>query len=135
MKERATYTSEQKMSIVLRVLSHKNSIQEVAAETGVAPTLISLWKKQAELAIAERFLPQPRGRRKAVKTQQDMSSEMKVLKSAARKARHKVSRLELALAASKKHISTLERKLADIAEQLGFRLVRERKTRTETDKK
>ena len=60
MKNRANYTTEEKLAIVREVLSRKRSIQRIGEEKGIAPTLISLWKKQAEDAMSERFQPRPK---------------------------------------------------------------------------
>ena len=52
MKERASYTPEEKLEIIKAIFSKKAKIQDVAKKKGIAPTLISLWKKQAEDAKA-----------------------------------------------------------------------------------
>ena len=63
-RTRTSYAPEEKAEIIMAVLTRKTTIQKVAKEKNVAPTLISLWKKQAEDAILERFTGTRPGRRK-----------------------------------------------------------------------
>ena len=54
-RTRTPYTPQEKAEIVLAVLTRKTTIQKIAKERNIAATLVSLWKKQAEDAIHERF--------------------------------------------------------------------------------
>ena len=128
MKSRTSYTAEQKLAIVREVMSRKVSIQKVAARENIAATLISLWKKQAEDAMAERFQPKPKGRRK-VETPVDNSELVKKIKNETRKVKIKASHLESALKESKKRVATLEAKLGDVCAALGYKLVKVRRSR------
>lgn len=129
MKNRASYTAQEKLAIVKKVLSRKHSIQDVAKEKGIAATLISLWKKQAEEAMAARFEPQPKGRRKAVKPAEETAADTKSLKNEARKAKIKAAHLDASLKEAKKRVSVLEQQLASLCQALGYKLVKARKPR------
>lgn len=129
MKDRSSYSAEEKLDIVKLVLSRKRSIQDVAKEKGIAATLISLWKKQAEDAMAARFQPRPKGRRKVEKTEECAAAETKSLKNDARKAKIKASHLESSLKESKKRVALLEQQLGELCAVLGYKLVKARKTR------
>lgn len=129
MKNRASYTAQEKLAIVKKVLSRKHSIQDVAKEKGIAATLISLWKKQAEDAMAARFEPQPKGRRKTVKPAEESAADTKSLKNEARKAKIKAAHLDTSLKEAKKRVALLEQQLATLCQALGYRLVKARKSR------
>lgn len=119
----ASYTPEEKKQIVLDVLSRKTTIQKIAAKKNIAPTLISLWKKQAEDAVYARFQPQPRGRRKAVAvtTAQPKASTME-LRAELRKTRTKLTRTENALKATRERLEGLESGVKGMAEAMGCKL-------------
>lgn len=119
----ASYTPEEKKQIVLDVLSRKTTIQKIAAKKNIAPTLISLWKKQAEDAVYARFQPQPRGRRKAVAvtTAQPKASTME-LRAELRKTRTKLTRTENALKAARERLEGLESGVKGMAEAMGCKL-------------
>lgn len=119
----ASYTPEEKKQIVLDVLSRKTTIQKIAAKKNIAPTLISLWKKQAEDAVYARFQPQPRGRRKAVAvtTAQPKASTME-LRAELRKTRTKLTRTENALKAARERLEGLESGVKGMAETMGCKL-------------
>ncbi len=129
MKDRSSYSPEEKLAIVKLVLSRKRSIQDVAKEKGIAATLISLWKKQAEDAMASRFQPQPKGRRKVKNTEVCVAAEAKTLKNDARKAKIKASHLESSLKDAKKRVALLEHQLGELCAALGYKLVKARKPR------
>lgn len=118
-KVHKTYTTAQKKEIILSVLSRKTTIQKVAAKEGIAPTLVSLWKKQAEDAIEDRFKPQPRGRRKSTESLDSAEQELQNLRKELRKARTKVARLESTL----KRESQRMREFTALIESWGFRLI------------
>lgn len=124
-----TYTTEHKKDIILSVLARKTTIQKVAAQEGIAPTLVSLWKKQAEDAIEERFKPQPRGRRKAEECPEAAAEELNKLRAELRKARTKIARLETTLDRESKRM----REFNKLIESWGFRLVAQRGTKTIND--
>lgn len=122
-KTHQTYTAEEKTKIILDILTRKTSIQKIAKEKSIAPTLVSLWKKQAEDAIAARFQPQPRGRRKAATTKTaEPKADVRALKAELRKARTKATRTETQLKAAKAHIATLESGVTALAATMGCKL-------------
>lgn len=122
-KTHTTYTPEEKTNMILAVLSRKTTIQKISAEKGIAATLISLWKKQAEDAVAARFQPQPRGRRKsATPKAAEPKSEVRTLKAELRKARAKATRTETALKNAKAQIATLESGVNALAASMGCKL-------------
>ena len=96
-KTRTNYTPEEKLQIILDVMTRKSSIQNLAKEKNIAPTLISLWKKQAEDAILERFKSRTRGRRPKAAEETGKTPEMRTLRNEARKARIKAAHLETSL--------------------------------------
>lgn len=127
-KPHNTYSPEEKKQIILDIMTRKTTIQKVAAQKGVAATLISLWKKQAEDAIAARFQPQPRGRRKsAAPKAAEPKADVRTLKAELRKARTKATRLETSLKKAKAQIATLETGVNALADAMGCKL---RKVRT-----
>ena len=129
MKNRASYTPEEKLQIVRAVLSKKTTIQKVAKEKDIAPTLISLWKKQAEDSMLARFQPQPKGRRKSTPVAAPADSDTHCLKNDARKAKIKAAHLEASLKEMKARVAKLESKFNDIASDLGYKLVKVRTPR------
>lgn len=124
-----TYTTEHKKDIILSVLARKTTIQKVAAQEGIAPTLVSLWKKQAEDAIEERFKPQPRGRRKAEDCPETAAEELQKLRKELRKAQNKIDRLETTLQRESQRM----REFNALIESWGFRLVVTRGAKTIDD--
>ena len=130
MKSRTSYTAEQKLAIVREVMSRKVSIQKVAAREQIAATLISLWKKQAEDAMVERFQPKPKGRRKAEMPAEN-AEQMQKIKNESRKIKIKASHLESSLKESKKRVAMLEAKLGDVCAVLGYKLLKVRRARKE----
>lgn len=119
----ASYTPEEKKQIILDVLSRKTTIQKIAAKKNIAPTLISLWKKQAEDAVYARFQPQPRGRRKSVATAEvQPKASTTELRAELRKTRSKLTRTENALKAAQKRLAGLEGGVKSMAEVMGCKL-------------
>jgi len=129
MKDRASYSPEEKMKIVKAVLSKKTSIQKIASEKNIAPTLISLWKKQAEDAMMARFQPQPKGRRKSTPAATQPDSSSRAIKNDARKAKIKAAHLEASLKESKARCAKLEEQIGTIVATLGCKMVKVRTPR------
>lgn len=129
MKERVTYTPEEKLNIVKAVFSRKRSIQTIASEKGIAPTLISLWKKQAEEAMAERFSSRSGGRRKVESCSHAEAELTKRLRNEARKAKIKASHLEASLKETKKRLSAIESQLAELLSVAGYKMTKVRRPR------
>lgn len=122
-KQHNSYTPEEKTQIILDILTRKTTIQKIAAQKNIAPTLVSLWKKQAEDAIAARFQPQPRGRRKSATPKvAEPKAEVRTLKAELRKARTKATRMENSLKAAKAQIATLEGGVNALATAMGCKL-------------
>lgn len=122
-KTHNTYTAEEKTKIILDILSRKSSIQKIAKEKNVAPTLVSLWKKQAEDAIVARFQPQPRGRRKSVTPKvAEPKAAVREMKAELRKARAKATRTETALKNAKAQLAVLEGGVNALADAMGCTL-------------
>ena len=120
-KKHATYTAKEKAEIVLRILQkgRDNTIQKVAAEKNIVPTLISLWKKQAEEAVLERFSATRPGRRKIEPSADEMKGDVRTARLAARSAKTRASRLEASLKAARARIATLENAIQELAELAG----------------
>ena len=129
MKNRASHTPEEKLQIVRAVLSKKTTIQKVAKEKNIAPTLISLWKKQAEDSMLARFQPQPKGRRKSTPVAAPVDSDTRGLKNEARKAKIKAAHLEASLKEMKARVAKAESIVRELAAQLGYKLVKVRTPR------
>lgn len=130
MKTRASYSPEEKLQIIRSIFSRKTTIQKVSKEKGIAPTLISLWKKQAEDAMLARFQPQPKGRKKAAPAPAaPVSVEVRSLKNEARKAKIKAAHLESSAREVKARFVALENSIAEAAATMGFRLVKARRPR------
>ena len=113
----------------MSILTKKTTIQNIAKEKNVAPTLVSLWKKQAEDAIFARFQPQPRGRRKATASKAEAKSSIQSSRMEARKAKTRAKRLEAKLKESRERVEVLETGLRKLVEELGFRMVKARRPR------
>ena len=133
MKERASYTPEEKLQIIKAIFAKKVSIQDIAREKGIAPTLISLWKKQAEDAMEARFQPQPKGRRKSVPAVAAPCEGERVLKNDARKAKIKAAHLEASLRETKARCAKLEEQVAALVATFGCRMVKLRNPRKGRD--
>lgn len=129
MKDRASYTPEEKLKIVRDVLAKKTSIQKVAKEKDIAPTLISLWKKQAEDAMLARFQPQPKGRRKSTPVAAPLDAESRSIKNDARKAKIKAAHLEASLRELKGRLSRYEEQIQQLVSLMGCKAVKVRAKR------
>ncbi|MBQ6940982.1 MAG: transposase [Akkermansia sp.] len=123
-RTRTPYSAEEKAQIVLAVLHHKTSIQKIAGEKNIAPTLVSLWKKQAEDAILDRFVSTRPGRRKVEATPDDIKDELRAARLEARTAKTRATRLETSLKASKARVAALEAGIRDLAAVMGCKLVK-----------
>lgn len=123
-RTRTPYSAEEKAQIVLAVLHHKTSIQKIAGEKNIAPTLVSLWKKQAEDAILDRFVSTRPGRRKVEATPDDIKDELRAARLEARTAKTRATRLEASLKASKARVAALEAGIRDLAAVMGCKLVK-----------
>lgn len=123
-RTRTPYSAEEKAQIVLAVLHHKTSIQKIAGEKNIAPTLVSLWKKQAEDAILDRFVSTRPGRRKVEATPDDIKDELRAARLEARTAKTRATRLETSLKASKARVAALEASIRDLAAVMGCKLVK-----------
>lgn len=115
------------MRIILDVMARKMSIQNLSKEKNIAPTLISLWKKQAEDAILERFKARTRGRRPKAVEETSKMPEVRTLRNEARKARIKAAHLETSLKDCKAKLAATEEKLSDLAGAMGYKVVRNTK--------
>lgn len=129
MRKRTTYSPEEKLKIIRDVFSRKATIQKIAKEKDIAPTLISLWKKQAEDAMTDRFRPQPKGRRKVNAPKAGALQETRILKNEARKAKIKAAHLETSLKEARSRAAKLEAQLSAIASTMGCKLVKVRSRR------
>ena len=126
-KTRTNYTPEEKLQIILDVMTRKSSIQNLAKEKNIAPTLICLWKKQAEDAILERFKSRTRGRRPKAAEETGKTPEMRTLRNEARKARIKAAHLETSLKDCKAKLAATQDKLGELAGAMGYKVVRNTK--------
>ena len=135
MKDRASYTTEEKLSIVKDVFSRKRTIQHIAKEKGISPTLISLWKKQAEDAIAERFASRSKSRQKSEKCSAGETAAAKRLRNDARKAKIRATHLENSLKDAKKLISVMEFRLGEVLAVAGYKMVKVRRPRQNKQEK
>lgn len=123
-RTRTPYSAEEKAQIVLAVLHHKTSIQKIAGEKNIAPTLVSLWKKQAEDAILDRFVSTRPGRRKTEATPDDIKDDLRAARLEARTAKTRATRLENSLKASKARVAALETSVRELAAVMGCKLVK-----------
>ncbi len=126
---RTSYTAEEKMQIILGILTKKTSIQKVAQEKGIAPTLISLWKKQALEAVESRFQPQPKGRKKGAAAPVAEGAALKAARNETRAAKIRASHLEKSLRETREKLAGIEAQLQTLASGFGCKLVKERKPR------
>ena len=123
-KTRTSYTPEEKAEIILAVMNRKTTIQKIANQKGIAPTLVSLWKKQAEDAILERFVGTRPGRRKAEVSPDEVKGELRGARIDARTAKTRATRLEASLKAAKARIAVLEEGVRGMAAEMGCKLVK-----------
>lgn len=132
-RTRTSYAPEEKAEIIMAVLTRKTTIQKVAKEKNVAPTLISLWKKQAEEAILERFVGTRPGRRKVEACSDDVKEELRVARIAARTAKTRATRLEGALKTAKARNAELEQGVRNMAAAMGCKLAKAKRPRSKKD--
>lgn len=123
-KARTTYTAEEKAEIILAVLSRKTTIQKIAKEKKIAATLVSLWKKQAEDAILERFAGRRPGRHKVEVSAEDVKEELRSARITARTSKTRATRLEASLKSAKSRIAELENGMRSLAATMGCKLVK-----------
>lgn len=128
-RKRASYTPEEKVEIILSVMSRKTTIQKIAKEKNVAPTLVSLWKKQAEDAILERFVGTRPGRRKIEVSPEDMKGNLRKARIEARTAKTRATRLESALKNAKERVAALESGVRAMAASMGCKLAKSERAR------
>lgn len=128
-RTRASYSPEDKVEIILAVMNRKTSIQKIAKEKNIAPTLVSLWKKQAEDAILERFVGTRPGRRKVEVTPDDMKGSLRTARIEARTAKTRATRLEASLKNAKARVAALEAGVRELAEVMGCKLTKAVRTR------
>lgn len=105
-------------------MNRKTTIQKIAREKNIAPTLVSLWKKQAEDAIVERFVSTRPGRRKTEVTPDDVRGDLRSARVEARTAKTRATRLESSLKASRDRVAALESSVRDLAAVMGCKLVK-----------
>ncbi|MBE6415111.1 MAG: hypothetical protein E7032_01090 [Akkermansiaceae bacterium] len=132
-RTRTPYTAEEKTEIILAVMNRKTTIQKIAKEKNIAPTLVSLWKKQAEDAILERFASTRPGRRKVEVTPDDVKDELRKARIEARTAKTRATRLESALKNAKSRVAALESSVRDLAAVMGCKLVKAVRPRRKKD--
>ncbi len=132
-RTRTPYTAEEKTEIILAVMNRKTTIQKIAKEKNIAPTLVSLWKKQAEDAILERFASTRPGRRKTEVTPDDVKDELRKARIEARTAKTRATRLEAALKNAKSRVAALESSVRDLAAVMGCKLVKAVRPRRKKD--
>lgn len=132
-RTRTPYTAEEKTEIILAVMNRKTTIQKIAKEKNIAPTLVSLWKKQAEDAIMERFASTRPGRRKVEVTPDDVKDELRKARIEARTAKTRATRLETALKNAKSRVAALESSVRDLAAVMGCKLVKAVRPRRKKD--
>ncbi|MBR5888939.1 MAG: transposase [Akkermansia sp.] len=130
---RTTYAPEEKAEIIMAVLTRKTTIQKVAKEKNVAPTLISLWKKQAEEAILERFVDSRPGRRKVEVSADDVKEELRAARIVARTAKTRATRLEAALKTAKARVAELEQGVRNMAATMGCKLAKAKRPLRQKD--
>lgn len=123
-KTRTSYTPEEKTEIILAVMNRKTTIQKIAKEKGIAPTLVSLWRKQAEDAIMERFAGTRPGRRKMEVAPDDVKEELRKARIEARTSKTRATRLETSLKVVKGRAAALEAGIRELAAEMGCKLVK-----------
>lgn len=128
-KKHAIYDAKEKAAIVLAVLTGEKSIQKIAKEKDIVPTLVSLWKKQAVDAINDRFTTVTRGRRKATTTKAEVKEDGRVMRGELRKARARATRAEHAMESMRERLSALENAVEAMTAALGCKMVKVRRAR------
>ncbi len=130
-KKHATYTAQEKTEIVLRILQkgRDNTIQKVAAEKNIVPTLISLWKKQAEEAILKRFENATPGRRKSVEPKAALKEDARATRVELRRAKTRATRAENKLKGVTERLAVLEQGVTAMSTAMGCKLVKKRAKR------
>lgn len=128
-KTRTSYTPEEKTEIILAVMNRKTTIQKIAKEKNIAATLVSLWKKQAEDAILERFSSSRPGRRKVEPSVDDIKGDVRAARVDARTAKTRATRLETSLKTARARIALLEKAINDLAGVMGCKLVKQVRSR------
>lgn len=130
-KKHATYTAKEKAEIVLRVMQkgRDNTIQKVAAEKNIVPTLISLWKKQAEEAILSRFENATPGRRKSTEPKAAAKEEARATRAELRRARTRATKAENKLRDVTERLTVLEQGVNAMSAAMGCKLVKKRAKR------
>lgn len=128
-RTRTPYSAEEKSEIILAVMNRKTTIQKIAKEKGIAPTLVSLWKKQAEDAIKDRFASTRPGRRKVETTADDIKGDLRTARIDARTAKTRATRLETSLKNAKARVAALEAAVRELAGVMGCKLVKEKQPR------
>lgn len=123
-KSRTSYSPEEKAEIILAVMSRKTTIQKISKEKNIAATLVSLWKKQAEEAIVERFASRRPGRHKVEATPDDLKQELRAARIAARTSKTRATRLESTVKAAKARVAELESGVRALAGTMGCKLVK-----------
>jgi transposase-like protein len=123
-KTRTSYTPEEKTEIILAVMNRKTTIQKIAKEKGIAPTLVSLWRKQAEDAIMERFAGTRPGRCKMEVAPDDVKEELRKARIEARTSKTRATRLETSLKVAKARAAALEAGIRGLAAEMGCKLVK-----------
>ncbi len=126
---RTSHSADDKMQIVLDILSKKTNIQKVARARGIAPTLISLWKKQGLEAMKARFEPQPKGRKKSVCEPSAPKGDVRAARKDARAAKIRAAHLENSLREARARLQAMEEQVQAMAAALGCSLVKNRKPR------
>lgn len=128
-KTRTSYTPEEKTEIILAVMNRKTTIQKIAKEKNIAATLVSLWKKQAEDAILERFCNSRPGRRKVEPSADDIKGDIRAARVDARTAKTRATRLETSLKNARARIAQLEKAINELAGVMGCKLVKQTRAR------
>ncbi len=130
-KKHATYTAQEKTDIVLKILQKgkNNTIQKVAADKNIVPTLISLWKKQAEEAILKRFENATPGRRKAAEPKSAVAGDAKALRLELRKSKTRATKAENKLKEVTARLAALEQCVQTMGAAMGCKLVKKRNKR------
>ena len=128
-KTRTSYTPEEKAEIILAVLKGKTTIQKIADKRKIAATLVSLWKKQAEEAVLERFRSKRPGRRKAEVSVDDIKGDIRSARIQARTAKTRATRLESSLKAARARVAELEKAIQNLAELAGCKTKKSARSR------
>ncbi len=122
---RTIHSVEEKMQIILDILSRKATLGKIAADTGISPTLISLWKRQALEAIHDRFVPRQRGRKKAPPVlSPEAERQLRAARDETRAAKLRAARLEGALSEALGKLEKTEGIMRSLVSVMGFRLLK-----------